>query len=307
MSQEIHTRSRRNRQKSKKKHIGLLLVSLSILSLICLGFLAFFLLKNPPKQENVERASVSQTSTERAPSQEKIRWVKQDQPVKIPILMYHAIHVMDPAEAANANLILSPDVFESQLQALKEAGYYTLSPDEAYKILTENVLPDQQKVVWLTFDDSLRDFYTNAFPLLQKYQMKGTNNVITGFVEAGREDILTLEQIKEMKAAGMSFEGHTVNHPDLAQSSPDIQNTELANSKAYLDQALNQDTTTIAYPSGRYSDTTMTIADALGYKMGLTTNNGLASLADGLLSLNRVRIMPDTTGSSLLAEIATQE
>jgi len=56
--------------------------------------------------------------------------------------------------------------------ALKEAGYYTLSPAEAYKALTENVLPENKKVVWLTFDDSLKDFYTQAYPILQKYQMQ---------------------------------------------------------------------------------------------------------------------------------------
>jgi peptidoglycan/xylan/chitin deacetylase (PgdA/CDA1 family) len=157
----------------------------------------------------------------------------------------------------------------------------------------------------LTFDDSLRDFYTNAFPLLQKYQMRATNNVITGFVENGREDMLTLEQIKEMKQKGMSFEDHTVNHPDLSLSSAETQTTELQASKQYLDSNLSQNTTTVAYPSGRYSETTTQIAESLGYKMGLTTNNGLASLNDGLLTLNRVRVNPTTTAQDLLNEIAT--
>ena len=212
---------------------------------------------------------------------------------------------MDPSEAANAGLIVSPETFESHLKALKDAGYYTLTPEEAYKVLTENVLPKNKKVVWLTFDDSLRDFYTNAFPLLQKYQMRATNNVITGFVENGREDMLTLEQIKEMKQKGMSFEDHTVNHPDLSLSSAETQTTELQASKQYLDSNLSQNTTTVAYPSGRYSETTTQIAESLGYKMGLTTNNGLASLNDGLLTLNRVRVNPTTTAQDLLNEIAT--
>ncbi|MFR2079262.1 MAG: hypothetical protein ACLS3V_07375 [Streptococcus sp.] len=41
------------------------------------------------------------------------------------------------------------------------------------------------------------------------------------------------------------------------------------------------------------------------YKLGLTTNEGLASAKDGLLSLNRVRILPTTTAKGLLSEIAT--
>ncbi|WP_270655077.1 polysaccharide deacetylase family protein [Streptococcus gordonii] len=307
-------RNRSAEKKARKKRDILLLLNLILLIFIVTG--GIFLWKeysnsqqeaSKPETSQVSKASPSEEASQPSSTnqnKEEIKWVKQDKPVKLPILMYHAIHVMDPSEAANSGLIVDPETFESHLKALKEAGYYTLSPAEAYKALTENVLPENKKVVWLTFDDSLKDFYTQAYPILQKYQMKATNNVITGFVQAGREDILTLDEIKEMKKNGMSFEDHTVNHPDLSVSSADTQNSELQDSKEYLDHNLSQTTTTVAYPSGRYSETTLQLAEKLGYKMGLTTNNGLASLSDGLLSLNRVRVNPTTTAQSLLDEIA---
>lgn len=307
-------RNRSAEKKARKKRDILLLLNLILLIFIVTG--GIFLWKeysnsqqeaSKPETSQVSKASPSEEASQPSSTSQKkeeIKWVKQDKPVKLPILMYHAIHVMDPSEAANSGLIVDPETFESHLKALKEAGYYTLSPAEAYKALTENVLPENKKVVWLTFDDSLKDFYTQAYPILQKYQMKATNNVITGFVQAGREDILTLDEIKEMKKNGMSFEDHTVNHPDLSVSSADTQNSELQDSKEYLDRNLSQTTTTVAYPSGRYSETTLQLAEKLGYKMGLTTNNGLASLSDGLLSLNRVRVNPTTTAQSLLDEIA---
>ena len=307
-------RNRSAEKNARKKRDILLLLNLILLIFIVTG--GIFLWKeysnsqqeaSKPETSQVSKASPSEEGSQPSSTnqnKEEIKWVKQDKPVKLPILMYHAIHVMDPSEAANSGLIVDPETFESHLKALKEAGYYTLSPAEAYKALTENVLPENKKVVWLTFDDSLKDFYTQAYPILQKYQMKATNNVITGFVQAGREDILTLDEIKEMKKNGMSFEDHTVNHPDLSVSSADTQNSELQDSKEYLDHNLFQTTTTVAYPSGRYSETTLQLAEKLGYKMGLTTNNGLASLSDGLLSLNRVRVNPTTTAQSLLDEIA---
>ncbi len=70
--------------------------------------------------------------------------------------------------------------------------------------------------------------------------MKATNNVITGFTEYGQAGHLTLDQIKEMQTAGLSFQGHTVNHPDLEYSSIEDQTNELTSSKAYLDSQLNQ-------------------------------------------------------------------
>ncbi|HFI0036957.1 TPA: polysaccharide deacetylase family protein [Streptococcus suis] len=308
-----HSRKIKYTKKKKQTKLLTILMICGLLPLLGLVAILFSLLhKNiSTSQSNViqtQQVITSSTSTETSEasssSQTDITWEVQTEPVKLPILMYHAIHVMAPEEAANANLIVDPATFESHLKALNDAGYYTLSPEEAYKVLTENVLPAGKKVVWLTFDDSLWDFYSHAYPLLKQYQMKATNNVITGFTEYGQAGHLTIEQIKEMQVAGLSFQGHTVNHPDLEYSSFETQITELTSSKAYLDSQLNQETIAIAYPGGRYSADTVALTEQAGYKLGVTTNNGLASASDGLLTLNRVRILPTTTAENLLAEIA---
>ncbi|HFU4451634.1 TPA: polysaccharide deacetylase family protein [Streptococcus suis] len=308
-----HSRKTKYTKKKKQNNLLVILMICGLLPLLGLVAILFSLLhKNiSTSQSNViqtQQVITSSTSTETSEtsssSQPDITWEVQSEPVKLPILMYHAIHVMAPEEAPNANLIVDPATFESHLKALNDAGYYTLSPEEAYKVLTENVLPAGKKVVWLTFDDSLWDFYSHAYPLLKQYQMKATNNVITGFTEYGQAGHLTIEQIKEMQAAGLSFQGHTVNHPDLEYSSFETQITELTSSKAYLDSQLNQETIAIAYPGGRYSADTVALTEQAGYKLGVTTNNGLASASDGLLTLNRVRILPTTTAEGLLSEIA---
>ncbi|MGU7977963.1 polysaccharide deacetylase family protein [Streptococcus suis] len=306
----LNTLNRKQKRK-RRSRVEQFLALLPLLFLCCI--FAFILFKTvhqlTNKQGSVSSSAnqVQETGTSSTASsleQSKISWEVQSEPVKLPILMYHAIHVMAPEEAPNANLIVDPATFESHLKALSDAGYYTLSPEEAYKVLTENVLPAGKKVVWLTFDDSLWDFYSHAYPLLKQYQMKATNNVITGFTEYGQAGHLTIEQIKEMQAAGLSFQGHTVNHPDLEYSSFETQITELTSSKDYLDSQLNQETIAIAYPGGRYSADTVALTEQAGYKLGVTTNNGLASASDGLLTLNRVRILPTTTAENLLAEIA---
>ncbi|HGA1468208.1 TPA: polysaccharide deacetylase family protein, partial [Streptococcus suis] len=298
------------RSRTQKKQLVPMLLGIALLVVTLLSIFLIFL-KQPSKQQSDSKASTVETTTtssvmtsESSEVQTEIIWEQQTEPIKLPILMYHAIHVMAPEEEANANLIVDPTTFESHLKALQDAGYYTLSPEEAYKVLTENVLPAGKKVVWLTFDDSLWDFYSYAYPLLKQYQMKATNNVITGFTEYGQAGHLTLDQIKEMQTAGLSFQGHTVNHPDLEYSSIKDQTNELTSSKAYLDSQLNQETIAIAYPGGRYSADTVALTEQAGYKLGVTTNNGLASASDGLLTLNRVRILPTTTAEGLLSEIS---
>ncbi|MFI3078763.1 polysaccharide deacetylase family protein [Streptococcus sp. 2021WUSS124] len=304
-----HSR-RARRGRTQKKQLVPMLLGIALLVVTLLSIFLIFL-KQPSKQQSDSKASTVETTasssvmtSESSEVKTEITWEVQAEPVKLPILMYHAIHVMAPEEAANANLIVDPATFESHLKALQDAGYYTLSPEEAYKVLTENVLPVGKKVIWLTFDDSLWDFYSHAYPLLKQYQMKATNNVITGFTEYEQAGHLTIEQIKEMQAAGLSFQGHTVNHPDLEYSTIETQTEELTTSKAYLDSQLQQDTIAIAYPGGRYSADTVALTEQAGYKLGVTTNNGLASASDGLLTLNRVRILPTTTAENLLAEIA---
>ncbi|HFI0030200.1 TPA: polysaccharide deacetylase family protein [Streptococcus suis] len=302
-------RSRKSTRHQKRRRQGNTLVGLVLaLLIVTISSLTLLFIYNQKKQidsSNTQTQQVNSSTTEASSSsQTDITWEVQTDPVKLPILMYHAIHVMAPEEEANANLIVDPTTFESHLKALQDAGYYTLSPEEAYKVLTENVLPAGKKVVWLTFDDSLWDFYSYAYPLLKQYQMKATNNVITGFTEYGQAGHLTLDQIKEMQTAGLSFQGHTVNHPDLEYSSIEDQTNELTSSKAYLDSQLNQETIAIAYPGGRYSADTVALTEQAGYKLGVTTNNGLASASDGLLTLNRVRILPTTTAEGLLSEIS---
>lgn len=258
-----------------------------------------------PNQQKIKTTS-EPTSPSRSLPKQETDWQVQEQAVQIPILMYHAIHLMGEDERHNANLIVAPDIFESHIRALHEAGYYFLTPEEAYRALTENSLP-ATKVVWLTFDDSLLDFYTQAYPILVKYNAKATNNVITGFnEEAGYLGHLTLEQMLEMKTKGISFESHTVTHPDLEISSVEQQSFEMDESKSYLDQQLQQNTMTIAYPSGRYDATTLSLTSDY-YQLGLTTNEGLASLDNGLLSLNRIRILPTTTAESLIAYLSSSE
>lgn len=127
---------------------------------------------------------------------------------------------------------------------------------------------------------------------------------MTGFVKKGNAGNLTVKQMKEMMAHGMSFQSHTVNHPDLSATDKATQKVELTDSIDFLENKLNTKVNTIAYPSGRYNQTTLDLAKKT-YKLGLTTNEGLASAKDGLLSLNRVRILPTTTAKGLLSEIAT--
>ena len=71
------------------------------------------------------------------------------------------------------------------------------------------------KNIILSFDDGLEDFYYNAFPILKKYGIKATLNVITGFSDKSVESdykCCSIEQIKEMVEYGIEIANHSNDH-----------------------------------------------------------------------------------------------
>lgn len=76
------------------------------------------------------------------------------------------------------------------------------------------------KTVILSFDDSRGDFYSNVFPLLKKYKIPATLNVISDFVEnpsnysfpSGGNMAMSVSQVKECADSGLveiACHGHT--------------------------------------------------------------------------------------------------
>nr|WP_246415567.1 polysaccharide deacetylase family protein [Lactovum miscens] len=226
--------------------------------------------------------------------------------------MYHNVQPNTP----DGNFV-SPENFESVLQALQSSEIYTVSSDEASKVLSTNTKP-AQKLIWLTFDDGTQNFYDYVFPLLKKYNMHATSFIITNNVVNNVPGFMTAAEIKEIASTGLvDFQSHTVNHADLSVASDNRQTAELRDSKAYLDSLLNQKTHVICYPSGSHNPNTSVIASGLGYDLGLldpgrtydglTAKNVAAKTSDGLFTLNRYRTFTNTTGKVVIDMISADE
>ncbi|MFC7394627.1 polysaccharide deacetylase family protein [Scopulibacillus cellulosilyticus] len=210
-------------------------------------------------------------------------WFKVRGPVHIPILMYHSI------STGNNSLYVPKDQFREQMTWLKDNGYYTLSPEEAYDVLTQGKKP-RKKIILVTFDDGYLDNFTNAYPILRKYGMKATIFMIGRSID--KQNHLTKQQMKEMSQHGISIESHTINHLQLSQLPAEQQRNEMVQSKALYNKMLNQNTILLCYPFGSYNNETLKLAKETGYKMAVTTEPGAASRDQGLYALHRIRISP---------------
>jgi peptidoglycan/xylan/chitin deacetylase (PgdA/CDA1 family) len=217
----------------------------------------------------------------------------------VPILMYHYISVnpLAPGDIVRTRLSVPPAQFAQQLAYLHRAGYTTITLDDLVAALhLRTVLP--HKPVILTFDDGYADFFTNAYPLLQRYKDKATIYIITRKV--GTPGYLSWPELRILAASPLiTIAAHTRTHPELPALSVRQSWAELAGSKSDLETRLGIVVHHFAYPSGHYTATTLAQAAQIGYVTAVTTQPGMDERLDQLLILPRVRV----NGGAPLADL----
>jgi peptidoglycan/xylan/chitin deacetylase (PgdA/CDA1 family) len=189
----------------------------------------------------------------------------------IPILCYHQITEADlPKNPECWGVPLSQ--FERQVRYLHDHGYRCISLPELLSYPGNQSLP-KKKVFALTFDDGYEDFFTLAYPVLQRYGITATVFLVTDCVGGlshweGEEGtpMLTWEQVEILHADGISFGSHTCTHPLLPHLSNEQIWHELAASKAYLEARLGQEISWLAYPYGDSNGKIQELARAVGYR-----------------------------------------
>lgn len=90
---------------------------------------------------------------------------------------------------------------------------------------------------------------------------------------------MTWDMIREMRDQGLTFGGHTVNHPILANLSSEQQDWEIGECQRRLVAELKQPITTFSYPNGKrssFNDFTRTALKQFGFRKAFTFLGGYA-------------------------------
>ena len=96
------------------------------------------------------------------------------------------------------------------------------------------VIVDPSGAITITFDDGWLTTYTQAFPVLEEFQLRANVAVITGAV--GWDAYLTLPHLQALDSAGWSMVSHTVNHPRLTTVSDSALDEELSESQRWISE-----------------------------------------------------------------------
>ena len=208
---------------------------------------------------------------------------------KISALIYHNV-VPDTTAFPYA---LTPAEFERQIILIKKK-YNPVHLDESGAIV--GFAPDRINVL-ITFDDGFFNNYKYVFPILVKHGLKATFFLIVDCIETGAAPAiaerysraaaearteyrtLSLPQIQEMMAAGMTFGSHTFTHTDLTRTEW-AEGVSIARGSAErLGTLLGRDVKLFAFPWGRYKPGQ---PEALAGSFGriFTTDHGFNRLGD---------------------------
>lgn len=209
--------------------------------------------------------------------------------VFVPILMYHHIRVNPrPSDPIWAALNVSPDQLEQQLYYLNSHGFRSITLDELTQSL-QSKIPLPTKPIVLTFDDGYRNFYTTAFPLLKKYDIKAVQFVITQVVDNAQ--YLTWDEIKEMDRSGLiQFGAHTQHHLNLPDFDNAIIAQEIRGSKTDLESHLGKPISWFAYPYGSYNNFAIQTVKDAGFKGAVSTIYGVAQSQETVYLAPRIMI-----------------
>src|SRR5699024_10638843 len=115
--------------------------------------------------------------------------------------------------------------------------------------------------VSLTFDDGNADQMT-AVDTLGRYGLLGTFFIVSGYV--GHDGYLTLDQLRDIAAAGHEIGGHTATHPDLTALPDDEAARQMCNSRTAL-LGWGFQVSNLAYPYAASDDRVESLAAGCGY------------------------------------------
>ena len=156
-------------------------------------------------------------------------------------LIYHDVTVEARRATGGRGFFSVPArAFAAQLDVIRELNLRGCSIADA--------LADPVDVVAISFDDGDLAQATRAFPALAARGMTATFFVTTSWI--GTPRYASWDQLREMRAAGMSIQSHTHSHPFLSELGATRLRDELRRSREILDEQLGQRTTMLAFPGG---------------------------------------------------------
>jgi peptidoglycan/xylan/chitin deacetylase (PgdA/CDA1 family) len=177
--------------------------------------------------------------------------------------------------------------------------------------------PFPARSVAITFDDGYQNNLDNALPILLKNGFTATCYAVSSLIggtnlwdkgKVEEKPLMTLENWRTWRDAGMDIGSHTRTHADLTGLSADEARNEITLSKRELEDAIGCEIRHFCYPYGLFTPPHSAITKESGFITATTTQRGRVVAGDDLYALRRILITRSTNVFQyLLKLISTYE
>ncbi len=304
------------RIKNKKKFITAIFIVIVILVALISGIIV--VLKNnkkptkPVSSNPIENATenimVSEVEEEKSKKIDFLANVntpmykKNQKDIKVPIIIYHAFATPEPEEDIYKLYSTGPR-FEENISTMLDEGYTFITLEELYKY-NKGELALPEKVCIITMDDGNIGCYTDAFPVLKKYNVPATIFIINDCV--GTPNYFSWEQAKEMYDTGLvKLHIHGKSHIDYSNVGKEKLISDYTSAHAELEEKMGEEILkAMAYPSGKCSANSKSWLKSAGFEVQVLTKYGTVNKSRtlDLTDLGRIR-GEQASGSQLLRTI----
>ncbi len=243
--------------------------------------------------------------------------MKKAVPDFMPVLMYHKIP--DAPLASKHQIFVTKDNFAKHLAYFKSHHFtpITFLDYQDFASGRRSLAEFPRRPIILTFDDGYTDNYTNLLPLMQQYGYRGVLYLLGDFdirynqwdadfdPTEPRADIMDRAQKQAFVAAGWEIGAHTMSHAKLPELPAAEALAEMRQSKASLEEALNTEVISFAYPYGALDEGVKALAQKAGFTYAVATDTGGLHLEDDRMQIFRINMFPHETPGSLFKKTAT--
>jgi peptidoglycan/xylan/chitin deacetylase (PgdA/CDA1 family) len=133
----------------------------------------------------------------------------QQNKLRLPVLMYHEIHIENGGDYS-----IQFHQLAAQLEYLKDNGFTTISIKD-YLNHTNNHTQLPPKPVLITFDDGYKTVATRLYPLLVQLKMKAAVFIVPSFThkeDGANNKYLSIPEIKKISGDHIEWGLHSYDH-----------------------------------------------------------------------------------------------
>lgn len=204
-------------------------------------------------------------------------------------------------------MTVPPPVCRRQVDYVRRT-HDVVSLERALELLGSGA-PLRRPAAVLTFDDGYRSVYAAARPAFAELGVAGCCFLSTDLVSTNRRfahdaenpvrahcDVMTWEEVAELRAAGWSVGAHTATHARLSACDGTTLRYELDAPRVALRSRLGLERVALAYPFGGRADITpeaVALARELGYTAVLSDFGGDNAVPADLFGLCRIELGGD--------------